>query len=215
MSTTEKDYLDFGYHTVSTQISIQVVEHMLPESDTAPDGRDSANVYLSNLSYGAIWEAFSFTLNRSTGSIFSNRKRPSAGAADDGEGAYVVTWEKNGLSRRMLAIYLVADEWMLFDGVQEFPLQGVAVTWTRHIPLFPGFISLATLTLRREGGSTSITYFRPTLRYFFERWWSFDDIDMGHNIFTLSHDSAMLARFGATRKSSAPRAGQSQQASTE
>ena len=157
-------------------------------------------VSLENLTAGAIWEPISFRLDRFTGLIFSVRKELGAQPIPNGLGANVITVSKGGLSRRMLAIFKVDEEWTLFDGDIERPLTSVAVSWTPGLQIIPGIFSLATLALNCNGVVTEIKYFRPSLRHWFEGGWSMEDIDIGHLIAGLSKNPIGLSRLESALK---------------
>ena len=165
----------------------------------SPDSSGSF-VYLKNLTAGAIWEPLAFRLNRFTGVTFSVRKELGARPTPNGIGARVITVSKSGLSKRMLAIYKVAEEWTLFDGDIAYPLTSVAVSWTPGMQIFPGVFSFATLALNCNGVVTEINYFRPSLRHWFEGGWALEDIDIGHLIARLSKNPIGLSRLDSALK---------------
>lgn len=169
------------------------------QSADSPKHHDSV-ISLKNLTAGAIWEARSFTLDRSAGMNFLVGEVRPDDLGTVGIAAYVITFSEGSLSRRLLAIYKVADEWMLFDGKNERALKSVLVAWTPGIKIFPGFISLATLQLRFNGVDTIIKYFRPSLRHWFEGGWSMEDIDIGHQIACLSKNPSGLIRLESALK---------------
>jgi len=154
-------------------------------------------IALSNLTTGAIWEPLSFRLDRSTGLVSSLRAEP---ISSHGIGANVIELSGGTLSRRILAIYKISDEWMLFDGKHEHPLKNVTLAWTRGLRIIPGFLCLAKLTLYCNGTSTEITYFRPSFRHWFEGGWTLDDIDIGNYIFCLGANPAARMRLDAALK---------------
>jgi len=100
----------------------------------------------------------------------------------------------------MLAIYKVAETWMLFDGDIEHPLTSVAVSWTPGMQIIPGIFGLATLVLNCNGVVTEIKYFRPSLRHLFEGGWALEDIDIGHLIVRLSKNPVGLLRLESALK---------------
>jgi hypothetical protein len=165
----------------------------------SPDSSGSF-VSLSNLTAGAIWEPLSFRLDRFTGLIFTARKERGAQLIPDGLGANVITLSKGGLSRRMLAIYKVGEEWKLFDGNIEHPLASVTVSWAPGTQIIPRVFSLATLKFICNGIVTEIKYFRPSLRHWFEGGWALEDIDIGHLIARLSKNPVGLLRLDSALK---------------
>ena len=164
-----------------------------------PDSSDNF-VFLKNLTAGAIWEPLSFRMDRSTGLIFSVRRELGVQPIPNGLGANVITVSKGRLSRRMLAIFKVAEAWMLFDGDIEHPLTSVAVSWTPGMQIIPGFFGFATLALNCNGVVIEIKYFRPSLRHWFEGGWALEDIDIGHLIARLSKNPVGLLRLESALK---------------
>jgi hypothetical protein len=157
-------------------------------------------VSLKNLTDGAIWEPLSFRMDRSTGLIVSVRRELGVQPIPDGLGANLITVSKGRLSRRMLAIFKVADAWVLFDGDIEHPLTSVALSWTPGMQIIPGILSLATLALNCNGVVTEIKYFRPSLRHWFEGGWALEDVDIGHVIARLSKNPVGLLRLDSALK---------------
>jgi hypothetical protein len=151
-------------------------------------------IQLHNLTSGAIWEPLSFRLDRFTGLNLSVRKTPVEQPGHHGLGANLITLSNGRLSRRTLAIFKVAEVWMLFDGVFARPLTGISTSWMQGVRIIPGVFSLATLALSCDGVVTEIKYFRPTLRHWFEGGWALEDIDIGHLIARLSKNPAGLSR---------------------
>lgn len=137
----------------------------IKHSVDTPD-RERRIVSLANLTTGAIWEPLSFELDRATGLIAAVRKERVEEPVPDGVGANVITFSKDGLGKRLLAIYKEADgEWMFFDGKYEYHLEAVVITWTKDVRIIPGVFSLAILELNCAGVVSTVNYFRPFLRY--------------------------------------------------
>ena len=154
----------------------------------------NGSVFLENLTIGAVWEPLSFRLDRFKGLTFSARPEPGAQPKYDGLGANLIVLSKRRLSRRMLAIFKVDEEWKLFDGDIEYPLTSVAVSWKTGMSIIPGILSVATLVLNHNAVITEIKYFRPSLRHWFEGGWALEDIDIGHLIARLSKNPIGLSR---------------------
>lgn len=100
----------------------------------------------------------------------------------------------------MLAIFKVGEEWTLFDGQIEYPLESVSVSWNAGVHLVPRVLSLATITVTCNGFATEFRYFRPSLRHWFEGGWALEDIDIGYLIAQLSKNPIGLSRLDSALK---------------
>jgi hypothetical protein len=105
----------------------------------------------------------------------------------------LLTVSKGRLSTRLLAIYLVNSEWIVFDGEREDRISNVVATWEEG-PSLLGGLGIASLSLQIAGSQETITYFRPWLRHWFESGWSLNDVDIAWVVPHLIADEAARAR---------------------
>lgn len=133
-------------------------------------------IIIRNLTSGALWEPRFFLLHRET-CVWSPARQEGLSAKANGLGATLLTVTNNRLERRLLALYLLGDDWMIFDGAREVEGTKVCATWQAQFP--SSGIGLASLSLKGNDSPTTITYLRPWLRHWFEGGWALNDIDIG------------------------------------
>lgn len=148
---------------------------------------NSSVMLLRNFTASAPLSPHFYCLNGNDGA-WEDVDIPKAKAHISGYGSTLVTFSDLRIVKKLLAVYLRDDAWMIYDGEQEVPLAGCVAKWGLEN------FGRASLTLQSSTANKTITYLRPWLRLWFESGWALDDIDIAHLICQCINDKEVLPR---------------------
>lgn len=144
-------------------------------------------VLLRNFTASAPWASRFYFLDGNSGE-WEGISTPTSQACISGYASTLITCSDGVYIKKLFAIYLRNDLWMIFDGEREIQLLRSAAQW------MPRNFGRASLFLKSSSNSNTITYWKPWLRHWFEDGWSLNDIDIAHLICRGINDKAVLVR---------------------
>lgn len=142
---------------------------------------------LRNLTASAPLSPHFFCLDLSTG-IWEGVTDPQPKTHISGYGSTLIKSSDGRWIKKLLAVYLRNDAWMIFDSEQEVALAGSVAKWELEN------FGRAALTLQCSAANETITYFRPWFRLWFESGWTLNDIDIAHLIVQCIDGKEVLPR---------------------
>lgn len=148
------------------------------------------NFIIQNLASGAFWAPPYYNLTPSSGTWTSVHALPPGGRIS-GIGSHVICTE-HGVRKRFLAVYFDENVFHIFDGIREIKASSASATW-RKARWPRSLLGLAELGISINGKKETITYFRPSLRHWFEGG-TLNDTDMAHAVNTYVNDSEAKER---------------------